>query len=565
MSITLVRPVRIDRPRRARRVLVGLVSTAVAAGGISLAAAPAQAAPTGTVSNGTATWAFNTQYSTAQPGMPKPLASAYGAPATYDDSTKASSWGTGTGTVAANGSATLAFSGSTLQFAPTGGAWLRLTDPAVTVDKDGNGSVEALVSYGTTTLGSPGNRTYDPTAAPLRTPARVKIVNLVGNSAADATITRTSAAWSGLDATWAPEFKAFVDADPTGTPPIPKYGYSTTIVEGPGFSPLPFSFAVTTESAKITSAVPTSTPDSVTVDVTGTGYRPAGAPPRFGIYAAVVEAGSTSLSDPSKMFGAVWTEDSDNPTFKIQADGSFSATLTISADELAKMDRNKSYSVFTFGAHGTNVADPSQTVEAPITIDFSGFPRKASTPTVTTTASTYGTSSVVTVNVPTVGAFTPTGSVELAGAGTQTAVLTAGKATFTLPSTIAGGTASLTATYTGDGNYAPSTASASKTVTAAKVSVKRGTTKKPTTTETGKSSLVLKAKTGAPVDGKVTVTFKSKGKKTKVKTVNITNGRGKITIPKLAKGKWSVSVKYAGTANFLKTATLKRGSFTVTK
>jgi hypothetical protein len=99
----------------------------------------------------------------------------------------------------------------------------------------------------------------------------------------------------------------------------------------------------------------------------------------------------------------------------------------------------------------------------------------------------------------------------------------------------------------------------------AKVSAKRGATKKPTTTKTGRTSVVLTSANGAPVSGKIVVTFTQKGKKTKTKTVTVRNGKADVTIPKLAKGTWKVSVKYVGTKQFAKTATLSRGSFKVTK
>lgn len=100
---------------------------------------------------------------------------------------------------------------------------------------------------------------------------------------------------------------------------------------------------------------------------------------------------------------------------------------------------------------------------------------------------------------------------------------------------------------------------------ASKVSVKRGETKKPTTKKTGKTSVTVKAANGVPVTGQVKVTFKQKGEKTKTKTATVKNGKASVTIPKLAKGTWKVSVKYLGTPLFTRTATLLRGSFTVKK
>jgi hypothetical protein len=99
----------------------------------------------------------------------------------------------------------------------------------------------------------------------------------------------------------------------------------------------------------------------------------------------------------------------------------------------------------------------------------------------------------------------------------------------------------------------------------AKVSVKRGATTKPTTRRTGKTSVTLTATNGAPVTGKVMVSFKKSGQKTKIKTVTVKGGKASVTIPKLGKGTWRVYVKYTGTKYFAKTATLLRGSFKVTR
>jgi hypothetical protein len=106
---------------------------------------------------------------------------------------------------------------------------------------------------------------------------------------------------------------------------------------------------------------------------------------------------------------------------------------------------------------------------------------------------------------------------------------------------------------------------AAQPVAPSKVSVKRGSTTKPTTKRTGRTSITVSAANGAAVTGKAVVTFKKKGKKSKTKTVTVRNGKAAVTIPKLAKGTWAVAVKFAGTASFQRTATLKRGSFTVTK
>lgn len=96
-------------------------------------------------------------------------------------------------------------------------------------------------------------------------------------------------------------------------------------------------------------------------------------------------------------------------------------------------------------------------------------------------------------------------------------------------------------------------------------SIKRGSTTKPTTKKTGKTTVTLTSSTGAAVTGQVKVTFKQKGHKTKVKTAYVSTGSRVVTIPKLAKGKWAVSVKYLGNASFARTLTLPAGTFKVTK
>ncbi|KAA1372944.1 HtaA domain-containing protein [Aeromicrobium fastidiosum] len=116
-------------------------------------------------------------------------------------------------------------------------------------------------------------------------------------------------------------------------------------------------------------------------------------------------------------------------------------------------------------------------------------------------------------------------------------------------------------TATAIAKTAPKPAAAPAKIT----SIKRGSTTKPTTKKTGKTTVTLTSSTGAAVTGQVKVTFKQKGHKTKVKTAYVSTGSRVVTIPKLAKGKWTVSVKYLGNASFARTLTLPAGTFKVTK
>ncbi|MFC5679559.1 HtaA domain-containing protein [Aeromicrobium endophyticum] len=96
-------------------------------------------------------------------------------------------------------------------------------------------------------------------------------------------------------------------------------------------------------------------------------------------------------------------------------------------------------------------------------------------------------------------------------------------------------------------------------------SIKRVSTTKPTTRKTGTTTVTVTSSTGAAVTGQVKVTFKQKGQKTKTKTAYLSAGTRVLTVPKLARGKWTVSVKYLGNAAFARTATVDAGAFRVIK
>ncbi len=191
----------------------------------------------GNVTGGTASWGLSTYLNSANPGRPNPLASAYVLPSTFDASSRISTWGSAVGTVNADGSATLAYDGTTVNFAPTGGGWLRLTDLEATLDASGNGSVSAVVEYGT----APGvypNITYNPAQAPDRGPQRVTLVTLSGNAVHPARDSST-ATWTGLVGTWSADFTSFLAGDGGS---IPAWSYGTTVSSATGRTPLAFTF-----------------------------------------------------------------------------------------------------------------------------------------------------------------------------------------------------------------------------------------------------------------------------------------------------------------------------------
>jgi len=225
-----------------------------------------QAAPK-TFNAGTASWGISTYLNAGTFGRPSPLVSAYTAPATYNTASKLTSWGNATGTVFGDGSANLAFSGTSVNFTATGGGWLKLGDVQATLDPSGNGSVSALVSYGQ----APGTFpaiSYDPTQAPLRGPERVTIVTLAGNSSAVA-LTASTASWSGLAGTWSPAFLAYLQGNGSD---IPAWGYTSTITNDPAPSgprtALPFSFSLSSVPLIATTTTLTAIPVTAGADAT---------------------------------------------------------------------------------------------------------------------------------------------------------------------------------------------------------------------------------------------------------------------------------------------------------
>jgi len=111
---------------RARTLLAALLTALLVVGGLSIAPIAASAA-TGDIQGGSLTWGTSTYLASANFGRPNPNAAAYTAPASFNVASRLSTWGAATGTIAADGSATLDFDGTSVNFAGTGGGWLKLT------------------------------------------------------------------------------------------------------------------------------------------------------------------------------------------------------------------------------------------------------------------------------------------------------------------------------------------------------------------------------------------------------------------------------------------------------
>jgi hypothetical protein len=190
----------------------------------------------------------------------------------------------------------------------------------------------------------------------------------------------------------------------------------------------------------------------------------------------------------------------------------------------------------------------------------------ASATSVSAPATKYGKAGSVTVNVVTTNGAPISGTVTLAGAGAPvTRQVSGGKAVFTLPKSLTPKTYGLTATYAGNDNVSGSKATTSLKVDkvgVAGVAYKLNT--KPTSKKKGKATVTVGAPSGlAQPTGKVTLTLK-KGKTVKVVSGTLSGGKKTLTLPKLPKGTWKLTVGYAGNTSYLGW-TSKAYAFHITK
>lgn len=329
--------------------------------------------------------------------------------------------------------------------------------------------------------------------------------------------------------------KAKIDAAHT-SPTLTRYG----IVTYPGSGASAAAYETLTP---ITFAVPQSTP---TVDLDGPTSVAVGDEATYTVAVSDDATGSVTLTGAG-----------DDPVEKDLTDGSASFTLPATTPA-GSLTLTATYNGSTTLTTATDTLD----------VTVTPAPKATSAPTITARdAVAYGGAQPVTVTVPTVGGVVPTGTVTLGGAGTQTKALTNGTASFTLARTTAVGTSTLTAVYSGDDAYLPADAAKSFKVVKANVTTSSATTRKPTSKKTGTATVRVASRVaGAPrATGTIRVYFTTSGKATKYTTKTLTAGAAKITVPKLAKGTWTVKVKYYGSGALNPAATAKKATIRVTR
>ncbi|MCL3819872.1 Ig-like domain repeat protein [Aeromicrobium wangtongii] len=549
---------------RLRRTLAGAMTTALAASTLALLPTTAQADPAPAAAPAL-TWKISQQFVDHLSTRTLAGGATFSADSGF-------TFVNGTGYFdAGNGAASMAYQGSVRgAFAMAGTEYYSVTvaNPVVAVDSQGDGTISAVVSstavaQGTTPASStPPTRvvvtTFDANSSDWTSTGGMSTLAATPNWAGVLPADSTESTALGIKAGQPVDDKAFASSFLGAIAPgVRAHFYASGATSDAKKNPASFTASVGAPATKVT--VTSTTPsEGVALAIAGSGFSKSTNPGDAGIYAGIAPSGGlpdVSTQNAMASFAAavpVWSA-------AIGTDGSFTATLRVAPE---KLDPSKSYSVYTWRAHTHSTT--SQDTETPVAIDFSALAKATSAPAISAPRLTHGKVGTVTVTVPQRGATAPTGNVALSGAVNQTAALSNGTATFALPKTLTAGSRALTASYSGDANYAASSASTTLTIAKAGVKATAKVTKRPTSKKKGKATITVKSATSGKPTGKVVVTFK-KGKTTKKVTKWLSNGKAKITVPKLSKGSWKMSVKYNGSTNFAKTATKKVATVKVKK
>lgn len=250
-------------------------------------------------------------------------------------------------------------------------------------------------------------------------------------------------------------------------------------------------------------------------------------------YRATVSDGATGTVALSGLPGGPVTSDLVDGTATFTAPASLPAgTYTVTA---------------TYSGDDTHASSAS----APRTLRVAKAGAKVSVSAVASSA--YGTSVKVTVTVVDARGKAAPGKVTLSGAGSsRSATLSStGRAVLTLPSNLAVKSYTLRATYAGSADVASASATRGLKVTVGKVSsVALKVTTAPTSTTKGKAAVTVSVPRGlATATGKVKVRV-SKGGRSTTTTVTLRSGAATLSLPRLAKGTWKVTVTYLGSTTY---------------
>jgi hypothetical protein len=180
------------------------------------------------------------------------------------------------------------------------------------------------------------------------------------------------------------------------------------------------------------------------------------------------------------------------------------------------------------------------------------FEPTATVATTGATSATYGTASTVSVTVSST-AGAPRGTVTLRGAGVpRLGTLSAGRARFTLPRTLAVGTHRLFASYDGGATYGTAT-STTLTVVVGKRTLPRPqltVPRQPTTSRRGAVRVAVGTPSGlAQARGTVRIVA-TQGPKTRRATGRLVAERSTVSLPRLSSGAWRIKATYLGSSTY---------------
>lgn len=521
------------------RYLAGVAAAAVATAGLAVVGlSPAQGAEAG--DEATLSWAFSTYMQAGQ--FPNQSVSDG---ATEDDGVV--TFGDGSVVHSGSGITDLAYHG-TVTFARTGAYSVTFTDPEVSVDADGAGTITADVAY--SAPGSSGDAgvhtltTFDATSASRWTSTSLSATPKWD----DAVPADTYGTGKPVDGqSWDSDF---VLALPSS---IRAFFYASGQDSASDAKKAPAAFTATMAAPQVGSTATSSThAGGVTWEVTGSGFREATLPGDAGVYVGVAPAGGlpdvSSTAGMSAFAAVAWLSSSPGASAPLNSDGSFDVSLTAPT---AVLDPTKSYALYTWQAHAHS--NTTQDTVTPLEIDWAAIGPFAATLTPAVAANaTYGARTTLSVALP----ANATGAVTLTGAGaTQSAAVRNGTATFTLPTTLPVGSYTGSFAYSGDSVYSAATTTASFVVSKATPAVKVGWKKKPGHKAKGKLRVAVTGVTGAATPTGGVSAVLTHGKKTvKAKAQGLSGGKTVLKVKKLPKkGKWKLVVTYAGDASYSST------------
>ena len=533
---------------RGRRLIAGATVAALTAGVLAFAPA-AQAADSSTITDGTISWGLKSSFRSYLGSPVAHGAITAGAPAT-DTGTQTvfpqatGSWGDSSASVGAKGS--VRYTGH------EGALDLTISDPRIVV----TGTSAQLVVDAVDS----DDQTHDDVAF-----ATINLAGKVTSTDSQVTIaqapTTITAAGSALLS----------------------YQGSAFYPAGTALDPIDASFTAKAAPKVSVSKVTFGADETATVTVTGSGFDPQAAvgmyPPFsgtasgyyvvFGKFAEQWRPSSGAKRATRKNSSQKWTLPQQSydtlvgmgPVYAEQAvlmnaDGTFSAELTVSKaaiDAIATDPSLTNYGIYTYPGGGAVVPE----AETYTPVSFVSAAAKA-----TNVSARYAKGGSVTVTAPVPGTIT------VAGLGTKTATTAGAKVTFAFPRTWTAGTRTLRVSFApaDTGLTAPAATTATVKITkVAAYKAKIKVTKKPTRKAKGKAVVSVKGVSGgAAPTGKVRLKL-TKGKTNRYVNVNLVKGKRTVSLPKLAKGTWTVRAAYYGNANYTKRGYAKIGSIKVTK